>query len=86
MANLLYIESKKYIGFSKIDSEDAETFVTGESELIKAILRHDETIIEVLRDAEEIEKATHQAEKLSSLASVINVCEYHLQKIQKIHK
>ena len=86
LANVLYTESKKCIGFTSRDPETALMSVVGESELINAILGQDKSVFEILRDAEGVERTTRPNEILTSLAASITVCSEHLEKIQGMHR
>lgn len=86
LANALYTESKKCIGFIGETPENSAMCVIGESEIINEILNQDRSIFEILRDAEGIERTTRPSEKLTFLEASITVCLEHLEKKQGINR
>lgn len=83
LANALYTESKKCIGFTSRNPEEAAMMITGNSDIITNILSSDQSIFEILRDAEGIERTVRPSETLTYLEAAISVCEKHLEEIKQ---
>lgn len=86
LANVLYTESKKCIGFTDRDPKLALMSVVRDSALISAILSQDESVLDILREAESFDKITQPNERLSSLAASITVGEEHLRQLQEMSR
>jgi hypothetical protein len=83
LANTLYTESKKCIGFTDTDPKYAAMTVSGNNDIITTILSSDQSIFEILRDAEGIERTVKPSKNMTSLEAAIKVCEKHLEKIKQ---
>ena len=83
LANALYTESKKCIGFSGSDPKNVAMSVIDNSDVITAILSSDPSVFEVLRDAEGVEKTVRPGKRLTSLAAAIIVCREHLNMVKQ---
>ena len=83
LANALYTESKKCIGFSDRNPETAAMSVIDNSDVITAILSSDPSVFEILRDAEGVEKTVRPGKNLTCLAAAIFVCREHLDMVKQ---
>ena len=83
LANTIYTESKKCIGFIGETPNEQAMMITGNNDTITTILSSDQSIYEILRDAEGIEKTTKPSKKLTALEAAIRVCEKHLENIKQ---
>ncbi len=83
LANALYTESKKCIGFTSRNPEEGGMMVIGNSDIITTILSSDQSIFEILRDAEGVERTVRPSKTSTSLEAAISVCEKHLEEIKQ---
>ena len=84
LANALYTESKKCIGFTSLNPEEAAMTIVGSSDIITTILSNDSSIFEILRDANGTEKNYRPSKRLTSLDAAVIVCEEHLKEIRSM--